>query len=91
MLSSPIGSGKVVIPAVTTPSREPEADQRALLKVLVDKRLEGEAGPLYNQLQIRYSVRMIEGLFYTPALRTETLMTRDAIESIHRAFGMSKI
>lgn len=70
---------------------EAEADQRALLKVLVDKGLEGcEAGPLYNQLQIRYSVRMIEGLFYTPALRAEALMTRDAIESIHRAFGMSK-
>lgn len=64
-----------------------EADQRAFLRLLLASPKICDPGPIYNQVQVRYSVGMITGIFYTPELRVEAEMARSAIESVARAFG----
>jgi hypothetical protein len=65
-----------------------EADQRAYLKLLNASRTpDCEPGPLYNQLQGRYNVRQITGIFFTPELRQEAEMVRKAVQGLGSAFG----
>lgn len=64
-----------------------EAEQQAYLDLLVANGTTCESGPLYNQLQVRYTVRMITGVFFTPELRKEALQVRDAIHAMRRTFG----
>lgn len=65
-----------------------EADQRAYLQLLsTGERPTCETGPLYNQLQVRYNVRQITGIFFTPELRKEAEMARKAVLALSEAFG----
>jgi hypothetical protein len=64
-----------------------ETEQRAYLDLLVANGTTCESGPLYNQLQVRYTMRMVTGVFYTPELRKEAMQVRDAIHAIRRTFG----
>merc|ERR1712216_343304 len=67
---------------------EAEKDQRAYLNLLSSSEKPAcETGPLYNQLQVRYNVRQIKGIFFTPELRQEAEMARSAVQGLSAAFG----
>lgn len=67
-----------------------EADQRAYLRLLAehaDDPTVCNPGPLNTQVQVRFSVGMITGIFFTPELHAEAHMVRNALTAVARSFG----
>lgn len=64
-----------------------EAEQRAYIDLLVRNGTTCEPGPLYNQLQVRYSARNIRGIFFTPGARKEAMQLKRAVELMSSVFG----